>query len=146
MTGATVAPATVNVTVVVLVPAVFVAVTVTTYVPGVVGVPLMIPVAGSRVNPGGSPVAVKLVGTPVAIMGNGMIGVPTVPGAVTGPTMMGTIVADAIVMVRVEAGKLVPVVFVAVSVTIVTPAALGVPVMAPVTVSSTSPAGRGLAV
>jgi hypothetical protein len=78
-------------------------------------------------------------------MGNATIGVPTVPGAVTGPTIMGTIPTDAIVIVRVEAGKVVPVVFVAVIVTIVTPAADGVPVMAPVTESRTRPAGRGLA-
>jgi hypothetical protein len=48
-------------------------------------------------------------------------------------------------MVRVT-GRLVPAPFVAVRVTIVTAAAVGMPVMAPVAALTASPAGSGLAV
>jgi hypothetical protein len=41
-----------------LVPTEFVAVIVTTNVPHAVGVPVILPVRGSRLRPGGSPVAV----------------------------------------------------------------------------------------
>ena len=71
--------------------------------------------------------------------------VPTVPGAVVALVMTGAMPAAAIVVVTVT-GLLVPVGFVAVSTTAVTPAAVGVPVMAPVDELRTRPAGSGLAV
>ena len=53
--------------------------------------------------------------------------VPTVPGAVVALLITGAMPAAAIVVVTVT-GLLVPVAFVAVSTTLVTPAAVGVPV------------------
>ena len=51
------------------VPPAFVALIVTVYVPAVVGVPEIRPVAGSKVRPGGSvPVTPKLVGLLVAVI------------------------------------------------------------------------------
>jgi hypothetical protein len=71
--------------------------------------------------------------------------VPTVPGALVALLTTGARPAAAIVVVTVT-GLLVPVAFVAVSTTPVTPAAVGVPVMAPVNELRTRPAGSGPAV
>jgi hypothetical protein len=146
MTGAMPAAAIVMVTVAgLLVPIAFVAVSETTVAAAAVGVPVMAPVDELRTRPAGSGLAVKLVGVPVAVMVYVVNTVPTVPGAVVALVMTGAMPAAAIVVVTVT-GLLVPVGFVAVSTTLVTPAAVGVPVMAPVDELRTRPAGSGLAV
>jgi hypothetical protein len=66
MIGATGAGAIVTVNVAVLVPAAFAAVMVTSDVPGAEGVPVIAPVPESKVRPAGRPLAVKLVGWPLA--------------------------------------------------------------------------------
>jgi hypothetical protein len=58
----------VNVSVALPVPPALVALMVTLYVPAVVGVPEIDPVAGFTVKPEGSPVALKLVGLLVAVI------------------------------------------------------------------------------
>ena len=68
---------------------------------------------------------------------------PTVPGAVVALVMIGATPAAATVMVKVWVSL--PVLLVALSVTTETPAAVGVPLMAPVRVLSVKPAGRPVA-
>ena len=71
-------------------------------------------------------------------------GVPTVPASTSGLlVMIGA--TPAAVIVIVSAAELVPVAFVAPSSTDVVPAAVGMPVMAPVAATMLRPPGSGLA-
>ena len=89
-TGAAAAGWMTIVSVWVAVPPAFVAVTVTVEVPVAVGVPEMMPVAGSIVRPAGKPVAAKAVGLNVAVTAklNATLTVPvvTLPLVMVGAT------------------------------------------------------------
>ena len=128
------------------VPMAFVALSATDVVPAVVGVPEILPVVAFRLSPAGSGLAVKLVGELEAVIIT-LNGVPVVPAMASGLFVMTGALpppppppAAATVMVRVVAGELTPVPFVAViPVTLMVPAVRGVPVMAPVEVLKARP-------
>ena len=73
------------------VPAEFLAYMLTFDVPATVGVPEIRPVALLKESPAGRPVALKLVGAPVAVIWKEN-GDPTVPDAVKALVRMGTVV------------------------------------------------------
>ena len=123
-----------------VVPVAFVALTVTVNVPPVVGVPEITPVVVSSFNPGGRPVAAKLVGLFVAVIWY-VRGTPLVPFTVAGLVMPGAESAIVIVTARLP----VPVPLVALTFVVKTPLAAGTPEMTPFAVLTTSPGGRPVA-
>src|SRR4051812_24817482 len=127
-------PSATIVNVAVLVPMLFDAPIVTTEVPEMIGVPVIAPVVVLSVRPAGSPTALKLVGNPDAVItyvGNGW---PTVAVMFVALVIVGATGAGATVTVNRPVPL--PAELVAVSVATKVPAAVGVPVMAPVDVLS----------
>ena len=124
------------------VPVALVAVRVTVLVVAAVGVPLMTPVDGSMVRPGGSPVAPKLVGVPEAVTVN-VKAVPTVPLAVAELVITGA--APVAATDTVSVADPVPPALVAEIVTVLTATAVGVPLIRPVAVLMARPAGSPVA-
>src|SRR3989441_9703192 len=122
------------------VPPALVALRVTVEAPAVVGVPEMRPVVALSARPAGNPVAPKLVGELVAVMGS-VIAAPTWLVAVAVMVMAG--VAGVIVTASVWVP--VPPALVALRVTVEAPAVAGVPEMSPVVALSARPAGNPVA-
>ncbi|HTX39901.1 MAG TPA: hypothetical protein VME43_33010 [Bryobacteraceae bacterium] len=122
------------------VPLLFVALIVTGVVPAALGVPEMTPVEVLTDSPPGSPVAPKLVGELLAVIWYEKA-LPTAPFAVLALVITG----GPDVTVTVSVVLPVPVLFVALIVTGVVPAALGVPEMTPVEVLTDSPPGNPVA-
>jgi hypothetical protein len=133
------AAVTVSVRVAVPVPVAFVALSVTVEVPAAVGVPEINPLPVFTDSPAGNPVALKLVGEFVAMIWYEKA-VPTVPLAV-----VPLVITGGAVIVSVSVAVPVPLAFVALSVTIEVPAAVGVPEINPLPVFTDSPAGNPVA-
>src|SRR2546422_3159438 len=122
------------------VPPALVALRVTVEAPAVVGVPEMRPVVALSARPAGNPVAPKLVGLLVAVIGE-LNATPTWPVAV--PALVMTGVAGVIVTVSVWVP--VPPALVALRATVEAPALVGVPAMSPLVALSARPAGNPVA-
>jgi hypothetical protein len=112
-------------------------------VPAVVGVPVIAPVDGFSVNPGGSePLVIENVygGTPPVATSDELYATPTVPVAV-GQTSAGTGAATTMLQLAVAVPAAVPVESTTCAVKLNVPPVVGVPVMAPVDGFSTNPGG-----
>jgi len=125
----------------VLIPTTLVALRVTLVVPITVGVPVITPVAVFKLRYPGNPMALKLVGLLSAVMvyENGL---PTCPNAVRELVMVGTTTG---ITASVRVALPVPLLLVAVRVTGVVVAVVGVPLIAPVAAFTARPAGNRLA-
>jgi hypothetical protein len=121
------------------------AVTVTEQLHAVVGVPEMVPVAGSTVRPAGRPVALKEIATIEEVSmvgtGRGLIAVPDGVDWSPGPVMVTVLMM--VQLNDVESEKPDP--SVATTTTGKTPPVVGVPVIDPVVGSMDSPAGSPVA-
>ncbi|MEO5960560.1 MAG: hypothetical protein ABIR80_15715 [Opitutaceae bacterium] len=142
MIGTTPAATTVIANVALPVPAAFEAPNDTLVAPTVVGVPVMTPVAATMLKPAGSGLAEKLVGAPDAVIVK-LNGVPTVAVAASELVIVG--LTGAAPMVSVNVAVPVPTALLALRVTVETPAAVGVPPIAPVVALTVRPAGRPVA-
>jgi hypothetical protein len=122
-----------------------VTVTATVLVPAVVGLPLMTPLAASMLNPAGNPVADHTYGVapPLALTG-ALYAVPVTPPGRDAVVMAigATIVSDRF-LVAVKCVGFVE--SVTVTATVLVPAVVGLPVMAPLEASMLNPAGSPVA-
>jgi hypothetical protein len=123
-----------------------VTVTVTEFEPAVVGVPVIVPVVGLIDRPAGRPVAPKW----VIVAVDELVDAPTVNDGTAEPDtfawLPGLVTVTVLVMVQLNVADPVwPAESVAVTVTEVVPAVVGVPVTAPVAELIERPAGRPVA-
>jgi hypothetical protein len=119
------------------VPVAFVALRVTVDVPATAGVPEIAPLVVLTLKPEGRPVAPKLVGEFVAVIWYENAA-PTVALAVATLVIEGAAITTLNVSVALPA----PVAFVALSVTVDVPVAVGVPEISPLLVLTLKPAGN----